>query len=151
MAVNPWTPTRPVMSSRHDERGGAGSAWIALLVMVMIMTIGISVDLTGLINAKQKAFDLAHQAGRAAANQIHEGEAMTGQTPSIDVGAASAAASGFLSADGADGSVSVTGPQSLHVSVSVVYQPKILSFLGSRTVAGDADISLTRVVDGSQR
>ena len=139
------------MSTLHDERGVAGSAWIALLVMVMIMAIGISVDLTGLVNAKQKAFDLAHQAGRAAANQVDESEAMMGLTPSIDLGAASSAASGFLDAAGADGTVSVTGPQTLHVTVSVVYQPKILSFLGSRTIAGDADITLTRVVDGTQR
>ncbi len=133
------------------DRGAAGTAWMALLVMVMALAIGISVDLTGLVHAKQRAFDLAHQAGRAAGNQVDPGPAILGHTPSLDVDAAGAAATDFLAASGADGTVTITGPQSLHIRVTTVYQPKVLTLIGTRTVAGEADIALTRVVDGAQR
>lgn len=137
----------------HNERGAAASVWMALLVMVMALTIGISVDLTGLVNAKQRAFALAQQAARAAANQVESAQAMRGQAPVVDVAAARTAAAGYLSAAGVSGTVTVTGPRSLHVHVTASYQPKFLGNIGvgPRQVAGDADVSLSRVVDGVQR
>ncbi len=138
------------MIGKHSERGAAGTAWMALLVMVMALTIGISVDLTGLVNAKQRAFDLAQQAGRAAGNQVQAGQAILGETPSLDLDAAATAAADFLTGSGAVGTVTITGPQTLHIRVTTVYQPKVLPLIGARTVAGEADISLTRVVDGAQ-
>lgn len=137
----------------RNERGAAASVWMSLLVMVMAMTIGISVDLTGLVNAKQRTFDLAQQAARTAANQVEAAQAMRGQVPVVDVAAARTAAAGYLNAAGVRGTVSVTGPRSLHVHVTASYQPKFLGSIGvgPRQVAGDADVTLTRVVGGVQR
>ncbi len=139
-----------IMNGRR-ERGAAGTAWLALLVMVMALTIGISVDLTGLVHAKQRAFDLAQQAGRAAGNQVQAGPAILGETPSFDLDAAATAAADFLADSGTVGTVTVTGPASLHIRVTTVYEPKVLAMIGSRTVAGDADIVLARVVEGAER
>ena len=53
----------------RNERGAVVTVWVALLMTVLVAVIGITVDLTGQVNALQRAHDLAQQAGRAAANQ----------------------------------------------------------------------------------
>lgn len=135
---------------KRDEKGSA-SVWMAMLVVVMVLAIGIAVDLSGLVGAKQRAFDVAQQAGRAASNQVQVGQVMMGQTPTIDIGAARAAAASYLSASGVSGTVTITGPQSLHVHVTGTYSPKFLSAVGSRPISADADITLSRTVNGAQR
>lgn len=84
---------------------------------------------------------------------IQAAEAMRGEVPVIDVAAARSAAADYLSGAGVSGTVTVTGPRSLHVRVIATYQPKFLGPLGvaPRAVAGEADVSLTRVVEGAPR
>jgi Flp pilus assembly protein TadG len=137
---------------KRNERG-AITVWVAMAVSILVLVIGITVDLTGQVNAQQRAFDLAQQAGRSAANQVNAGQAMQGQTPTIDIVAASSAAAGYLHAAGVDGTVTVTGPTSLHVHVATVYQPRFLGAagVGPKTVSGDIDVALARVVNGTQR
>ena len=67
----------------HDERGSV-TVWGVLIALVITMVIGITVDLTGQVNAQQRAHDLAQQAGRTAANQVQAGQIMRGQSPQID-------------------------------------------------------------------
>lgn len=127
--------------------------WGTLIAVVLISVIGITVDLTGQVNAQQRAHDLAQQAGRTAANQVQASQIMRGQAPRIDTPAARAAALGYLDAAGVDGSVRITGPTSLSVHVTVVYQPKFLGGIGvgPKAVSGDASIQLSRVVNGAVR
>lgn len=138
---------------RTNERGAAASVWIALLVLVLGLVIGITVDLTGQVNAQQRAVDIAQQAGRAAANQVQSAQAMQGRSPAIDIAAARTAAAAYLASTGVQGTVTVTGPQSLHVHVATTYQPRFLGTIGigPRSVNGDTDVSLSRVVNGVQR
>jgi len=142
------------MSARgRDERGAVVTVWVALLMTVLIAVVGITVDLTGQVNAQQRAFDLAQQAGRAAANQTRVGLAMEGRPPEIDPGAAQQAAASYLSAAGVSGTVTITGPITLEVHVTTNYQPTFLGALGigAKTVSGDASVDLTRVVNGVPR
>lgn len=136
----------------HDERGSV-TVWGVLIAVVLIMVIGITVDLTGQVNAQQRAHDLAQQAGRTAANQVQASQVMRGQSPQIDTAAARTAASNYLRAVGVDGSVTITGPTTLSVHVTIVYQPKFLGTagIGPKTVSGDATIQLSRVVNGALR
>jgi len=136
----------------HDERGSV-TVWGVLIAVVLIMVIGITVDLTGQVNAQQRAHDLAQQAGRTAANQVQASQVMRGQSPQIDTAAARTAASNYLRAAGVDGSVTITGPTTLSVHVTIVYQPKFLGTagIGPKTVSGDATIQLSRVVNGALR
>jgi len=126
---------------------------MSMLVVVMAAAIGIAVDLTGLVNAKQRAFDLAQQAARTGSNQVQVGQAMQGQTPDIDIAAARTAAANYLATAGISGTVTITGPHSLHVHTTATYQPKVLGTvgIGGRSVSGDADVNLSRVVNGAQR
>ena len=93
------------------------------------------------------------QAGRTAANQVQASQVMRGQSPQIDTAAARTAASNYLRAAGVDGSVTITGPTTLSVHVTIVYQPKFLGTagIGPKTVSGDATIQLSRVVNGALR
>lgn len=136
----------------HDERGSV-TVWGVLIAVVLIMVIGITVDLTGQVNAQQRAHDLAQQAGRTAANQVQASQVMRGQSPQIDTAAARTAASNYLRTAGVDGSVTITGPTTLSVHVTIVYQPKFLGTagIGPKTVSGDATIQLSRVVNGALR
>lgn len=136
----------------HDERGSV-TVWGVLIAVVLIMVIGITVDLTGQVNAQQRAHDLAQQAGRTAANQVQASQVMRGQSPQIDTAAARTAASNYLRTAGVDGSVTITGPTTLSVHVTIVYQPKFLGTagIGPKSVSGDATIQLSRVVNGALR
>lgn len=127
--------------------------WGVLIALVLVLVIGITVDLTGQVNAQQRAHDLAQQAGRTAANQVQASQIMRGQSPQIDTTAARTAAQSYLAAAGVQGSVNITGPTSLSVRVTVVYQPKFLGAagIGPKTVSGDATIQLSRVVNGATR
>jgi len=140
------------MMSRYDERGSV-TVWGVLIALVLISVIGITVDLTGQVNAQQRAHDLAQQAGRTAANQVQASQVMRGQSPQIDTAAARTAALAYLHADGVDGTVQITGPTTLSVHVTIVYQPKFLGTAGGgpKTVSGGATIQLSRVVNGAPR
>src|SRR5664279_1037147 len=124
------------MKRRYDERGSV-TVWGVLIAAVLVLVIGITVDLTGQVNAQQRAHDLAQQAGRAAANQVQAGPVMHGQSPQIDTTAARTAALGYLHAADVDGSVQITGPTTLSVHVTIVYQPKFLGTagIGPKTVS----------------
>lgn len=47
----------------RGERGSV-TVWMVLIVMVLTMVIGIAVDLSGQVNAKRRAGDVAAQAAR---------------------------------------------------------------------------------------
>ena len=140
------------MMHQRDERGSV-TVWGALIALVLITVIGITVDLTGQVNAQQRAHDLAQQAGRTAANQVQAAQIMRGQSPQIDTAAARAAAGAYLAAAGVEGTVRITGPTSLSVNVSVEYQPRFLGAIGvgAKTVSGHATIQLSRIVNGAPR
>ncbi|MHB1010052.1 MAG: TadE/TadG family type IV pilus assembly protein [Propionibacteriaceae bacterium] len=140
------------MKGRYDERGSV-TVWGVLIAAVLVLVIGITVDLTGQVNAQQRAHDLAQQAGRAAANQVQAAQVMHGQSPQINTTAARTAALNYLHAAGVNGSVQITGPTTLSVHVTILYQPKFLGTagIGPKTVSGDATIQLSRVVNGAPR
>lgn len=145
-------PTRH-RGRRRAEPGMAVTVWAALLVTVLVALIGITVDLTGQVNSKQRAYDLAQQAGRAAANQALISQAMQGQTPDLDPAAASDAATGYLNAAGVTGTVTLTGPNTLAVTVTTVYQPTFAGAfgVGAQTMTGRATVDLARVVNGVEQ
>ena len=140
------------MMRARDERGSV-TLWGVLIALVLVTVIGITVDLTGQVNAQQRAHNLAQQAGRTAANQVQGSQIMRGQSPQIDASAARTAAQGYLAAAGVEGTVQITGPTTLSVRVTVSYQPKFLGAvgIGPKTVSGDATIQLSRVVNGATR
>ena len=121
------TPTR-TRQLRHDERGSV-SIWAVLIVAAFTLIVGISVDLTGQIAAKQRATDIAAQAGRVAGQQLEPNTIMAGQV-----------------------SVQAGGTELL-VTTAASYQPVFLTSIGLAplTVTGTATARLVRAQDGRER
>lgn len=138
---------------RRDERGSV-TLWALLTAIVFTMIVGISVDLTGQIRAKQRATDIAAQAVRVAGQRVSPTTLMGGRPVStVDAGLAKAAAQQVIADAGMTGTVTTTGGVQITVTTTVRYQPVFLSSLGIGvlTVTGDATGRLVRAQDGTQR
>ena len=136
----------------RDERGSV-SIWLALASLVMMLAVGLAVDLGGQVHAQQQAHDLAAQAARAGGEQLQAAPAIQGTGATIDPTAAIAAANSYLSAAGVTGTVTVTGPDTITVTVHTSYTPTFLTAIGINhlTVTGTATAHLIRSLGGQPR
>jgi Flp pilus assembly protein TadG len=143
------------ISRRREALDGRGSisVWLALASTVMILLVGLAVDLGGQVHAQQRAHDLAAQAARAGGEEVQAGPAIAGQATRVDAAAARAAALRYLAAAGVDGQVTITGGDTLTVTVHDTYQARFLGLVGlSRLeVTGTANAHLIRTLGGTQR
>lgn len=136
----------------HDERGSI-SIWLVTSTFVMMMLVGLAVDLGGQVHAKQRAHDIAAEAARTGGEQVQAAPAIRGQYVAIDTIAARSAAEDYLTAAGVTGTVTVTGGDTITVTVTDTYSPKFLSFigLGDLTVTGHASARLIRSFGGTEQ
>ena len=139
---------------RHDERGSV-SIWAVLIVAAFTLIAGISVDLTGQINAKMRATDIAAQAARIAGQQVDADTLMSGQpTTRVNPARAGSAALTYIAGAGMTGTVTTEpGGRQLQITTTARYQPLFLGSigLGPFTVTGASTARLVRVQDGSER
>ena len=140
------------MTRRRDEHGSV-TVWIALASFVMMALVGLAVDLGGQVHAQQRAHDLAAQAARDGGEQVQAAPAIQGRYARIDTAAARGAAQDYLDAAGVDGTVSVTGGDTINVTVSDSYNPRFLPFLGIKEldVTGTASARLIRTLGGTEQ
>jgi Flp pilus assembly protein TadG len=138
---------------RHADELGSVTVWIALASLVMMVLVGLAVDLGGQVHAQQRAHDLAAQAARTGGEQVQAAPAIQGRYARIDTAAARVAAQDYLDAAGVDGTVSVTGGDTIHVSVTDAYDPRFLPFLGIThlDVSGTASARLVRTLGGTEQ
>lgn len=144
--------TASIRCRRRDERGSV-SVWLALAAFAMVVCVGIAVDLGGHVHAQQRARNIAAQAARSAGEELAAAQAVRGQTPTVDVGAAKRAASAYLAEAGVTGSVSVRSGNVLDVTVTDSYTPMLLTSIGvgTLTVTGHSSARLVRAVQGTER
>ena len=135
---------------RTDESGSV-SLWLLTAGVAMALLVGLAVDLGGMVHAQQRAHDAAAQAARSGGQQIEAAPAIEGRYVRIDPVAARAAAADYLRAAELDGTVSVTGGDTVTVRVTDTYTPVFLGFLGDRTVSGEASARVVRNVGGDER
>lgn len=138
---------------RHADERGSVTVWIALASLVMMVLVGLAVDLGGQVHAQQRAHDLAAQAARTGGEQVQAAPAIQGRYAHIDTAAARVAAQDYLDAAGVDGTVSVTGGDTIHVTVTEAYDPRFLPFLGIThlDVSGTASARLVRTLGGTEQ
>lgn len=137
----------------RGERGSV-TVWMVLIVMVLTMVIGIAVDLSGQVNAKRRAGDVAAQAARAAGQQISPDAYLAdGRSVELAVAKAKASAVDYIEAAGMTGSARVESGTELVVQTETTYRPIFLSAvgIGDLTVTGSASIRVVRVADGKER
>ena len=140
------------MKRGRDERGSV-TIWIAVASFVMIALVGLAVDLGGQVHAQQRAHDLAAQGARAGGEQVRAAPAIQGRYARIDTAAARTAAQHYLDAADVHGTVTVTGGDTIHVTVTDSYDPRFLTFLGIKQldVTGTASARLIRTLGGTEQ
>lgn len=137
----------------RGERGSV-TVWMVLIVMVFTMIMGIAVDLSGQVNAKRQATDMAAQAARVAGQQISADAYLAdGRSVEILVAKAKSAAVDYIEAAGMTGTARVESGTELVVNTEAVYRPLFLSAagIGDLKVTGTASIRIVRVDDGEER
>ena len=149
-----WRTLRARLLGRsHDERGSV-TLWALLTAITFTLIVGISVDLTGQIHAKQRATDVAAQAVRVAGQRVNPTTLMGGRPIStVDAATAKAAAQHTITDAGMTGTVTIQGGVRVTVTTTARYEPVFLSALGvgPLTVTGNATGRLIRAQDGTER
>ncbi|TYL51846.1 pilus assembly protein [Nocardioides sp. BGMRC 2183] len=138
--------------TRRAERGSV-SVWMATTTFAMIVLVGLAVDLRGQVHARQRANDIAAQAARAGGEQVQAAPAIQGRSVRIDTGSARAAAQQYLRTAGVAGTVTITGGDTISVTVHDTYDTQFLPIIGIRRleVGASASARLVRTLGGSEQ
>ena len=138
---------------RHRTDYGSITVWLALSSFVMVFLVGLAVDLGGQVHAQQRGHDLAAQAARTGGEEVQAAPAIEGQAADVDVAAARTAAQRYLDAAGVAGTVTVTGPNTITVTVHDSYRTKFLGLVGINhlDVTSTATAHLIRTLGGNPR
>lgn len=141
----------PLRSGRRTEGWQKGrdegmvTVFTALAALALLLMIGLVVDGAGRMRAVGRADRVAAEAARAAV----EAADTRGTTLTLDRVAATAAAQSYLRSAGLSGTVTVTGPRTVRVTVTVPGEYQILGVIGAGgyQVEGTAEATLTVGVD----
>lgn len=144
---------RPRHRRAVDRERGSISAWAVLASFAMVVLVGLVVDLGGQLTVQQHARDVAAQAARAGSDRLDAPQAIQGHGASVDVGAAKAAANGYLEAAGVDGTVTVRNGTTVTVAVTDTYDTVFLAAIGigRLDVTGTASARVIRTFGGNER
>jgi Flp pilus assembly protein TadG len=126
---------------RSDD--GSVTAFVALLLVAMLVLMGLVIDGGSAINAQQSALDEAQQAARAGAGALSV-DALRGGSVQIDQQAAVAVADAFTVAAGHPGTATVSGGV-VRVEVHYRVATDILSIVGITTLPVSASASAVDV------
>lgn len=141
------------MTGRHDEKGTALTTGAVLLVTVLTLILGIAVDLSGQVQTKRQAFDVATQAARVAGQQLDTDRLFDDRGGfRLSTDSARQAALDYIERAGMTGQVTIDGTD-ITVTATAQYTPVVLSILGIDTlpVTGTATARAVRTLDGTER
>lgn len=141
------------MNRRHDEKGTALTTGAVLLVTVFTLILGIAVDLSGQVQTKRQAFDVAAQAARVAGQHLDIDRFLdTAGSFRLSTATARQAALDYIEQAGMTGQVTIDGTD-ITITTTAQYTPVILPLLGIATlpVSGTANARAVRALDGTER
>lgn len=142
------------LGGRWGEERGSVSVWIITTAVTMMLCVGLAVDLSGHVHAKQRAQAIAGEAARAGGQQLHAAVAVRGEAAVVDAIAAVGAARAYLAGvPDVTGTVTLASGGRVQVATQSVYATKILSMIGITTlpVTGEAEVDINRVLEGAPR
>lgn len=129
------------------ERGSV-AVFVAAIVPGLLIVFGLVLDLGQQLRAQRTAAAVAQEAARAGAESVdllsYRGG---GGGVTVNATAAAAAARGYLSAAGYTGTVTLTGPSTLSVSVTVTQPTQVLGLVGIRSWTA-AETARARLQEG---
>ena len=141
--THPPSPGRPrLRAGSADGEAGMITVFTSLAAVALLLMVGLVVDGGGRMRAVGRADRIAAEAARAA---VEAADTRSGPAVTLDRPAAIAAASAYLRAAGAAGTVTVTGPRTVRVTATVTGRYLILGLAGAGgyEVAGTAIASLS--------
>lgn len=116
------------------ERGSALTTGAVLLVAVFTLILGIAVDLSGQVQTKRQAHDVAAQAARVAGQQLDADCFLdSGGTIRLSASAARRAAQNYIEQAGMTGQVRIDDTE-ISVTVTARYDPVLLPIVGIKTL-----------------
>jgi hypothetical protein len=142
----------PRWTIRDPERGSI-TPYALIFITVLMLFIGLVVDVGAKLRAGWEAVGIAEEAARAGAGQIDRAAAYRGDELVVDRGAALRAAQAHLSSSGHQGNVTISGPTSVRVTVTVTKPTWVLSLVGLSSVSmtAHANADLVAGVEGPNR
>lgn len=154
MTTIPTNTTTPPRPRRVAREAGSITVWLAAMSLSLVLLVGLAVDGSGQIHAKQRAQAIAAEAARAGAQQLLAQDAVRGQDPVLDPPAAIAAATTYLAGvPEISGTAALTSATTVAVTTSATYTTTFLNLIGitTLTVTGHAEADLNRTLDGASR
>ncbi len=144
--------TRGTAGTRN-ERGAVVSVWTAVIATTMVLVLGIAVDLSGLVHAKQNAADAAAQAARQAGQQLSTGTMAGSGRLEVRTREAKAAALDYLQSIGMTGTAAVEDGTTLVVTSHTTYRPMFLASIGAGPIelSGTSSVRVVRVENGTEK
>jgi Flp pilus assembly protein TadG len=129
------------------------SVWIAVIATTMVLVLGIAVDLSGLVHAKQSAADAAAQAARQAGQQLSTGSVAGSGRLEVRTREAKAAAVDYLQSIGMTGTATVEDGATLVVTSYTTYRPMFLASIGAGPIelSGTSSVRVVRVENGTEK
>lgn len=152
MTARPERWLRRRLGAGGDDRGSI-SVFVAFSVVGLLLIIGLVADGGLKVRAVQEADALAAEAARAAGQEIDVPAAVSGSAVRVDRQAAATAASAYLAAANAPGTVAVSDDgQAIEVTVTLTRPTAFLSLIGIThvTVTGHATVALVHAVTGAE-
>lgn len=119
----------------RDDRGSA-TVWMIGVTVASFLMVGLVLDGGVMLRTRSDAFAIAASAARVGAQQL-DGDAAVEGLSVLDPIAAEQAVLDYLAAQGAGGTVTVTGDR-VTVTVTTSAQLQMLQVVGGDTVTFDA-------------
>lgn len=123
----------------------SASGYVTVVLLALLAAVAWVIDGSGQLTAHQQATVLAQDAARVGANSVAAPIVQNGTTD-LEPGAARRAALTYLTAAGADGTVTVTA-DTVTVTVITDYETLFPGFLGLDTLHATATAS-ARLISG---
>lgn len=121
-------------TARRD--GGSVSVIVAVLVPALLLVFTLVVDGSAQLRAIARADALAAEAARAAGTAVDTRSSTVG----LETVSAARAASEYLDRAGHPGQVTITGPRTVRVTVTVT-EPALIGLLGGSTRANGTAVA----------
>lgn len=125
-----------------DRERGSMSVLTVLFLVSVLAVLGLVVDAGDKARAARLASFSATEAARAGGQNPGNAEIL-GRASGVDTAAAAAAARSYLTQAGVTGTVRVSG-DTLTVTTSVPWQPRIYTVLPGKTMTATASAALRR-------
>ncbi|MBH5141454.1 pilus assembly protein TadG-related protein [Rhodococcus erythropolis] len=135
----------------EDDRGSI-VLWTVIIAFGLLLCLGLVVDGGGKLHAKQQAQLVAEEAARAAGQAVITPLAARGTAVVVNPATAMIEAQKYLAATDIKGVVVPTGPNTLLITATAHYTPKVLGLIGigEQTVVGTAHVNLNRTNTGAE-